>query len=39
MQMMGGNVVRHQHQALKAVTDEKLLTLNILGQQLSLLET
>ena len=27
-----------QHQTLKAVTDGKLLTLNVLGQHLSLLE-
>ena len=35
----GGNVVRQQHQTLKAVTDGKLLALNVLGQHLSLLET
>ena len=35
----GGNVVRQQHQTLKAMTDCKLLTLNILGQHLSLLKT
>ena len=35
----GGNAVRQQHQTLKAVTDGKLLTLNVLGQHLSLLET
>ena len=35
----GGNVVRKLHQTLKAVTDGKLLTLNVLGQQLNLLET
>ena len=35
----GENVVRKQHQKLKAVTDGKLLTLNVPGQQLSLLET
>ena len=35
----GGNAVRQQHQTLKAVTDGKLLTLNVPGQHLSLLET
>ena len=35
----GGKVVRQQYQTLKAVTDGKLLTLNVQGQQLSLLET
>ena len=35
----GENAVRQQYQTLKAVTDGKLLTLNILGQYLSLLET
>ena len=34
-----GNVIRKQHQPLKAVTSGKLLTLNVLGQHLSLLET
>ena len=35
----GGNVVRQQHQTLKALKDGKLLTLNVLDQPLSLLET
>ena len=35
----GGNMVREQHQTLKAVTDSKLLALNFLGQYLSYLET
>ena len=35
----GWNVVKQQHQTLKAVTDGKLLTLDVLGQQLILLES
>ena len=36
----GGKVVRQQHETVKAVTDGRLLTFNVLiGQQLSLLET
>ena len=35
----GWNVFRQQYQMLKAVTSGKLLTLNVLGQYLSLLKT
>ena len=34
----GGNVVGQRHQTLKAAADDKLLTLNVLGQHVSLLE-
>ena len=39
MQIMGETWSGKQHQELKAVTNGKLVTLNVLSQHLSLLET